>query len=40
MNTIPVNASATYYTNCAKAAGAIHYPERTNGSTRVPTLPF
>ncbi|KAF2442214.1 ribonuclease T2 [Karstenula rhodostoma CBS 690.94] len=40
MNTVPVNASATYYTNCAKAQGAIHYPERTNGSVRVPTLPF
>ncbi|KAJ4287170.1 hypothetical protein N0V90_012568 [Kalmusia sp. IMI 367209] len=40
MNTIPVNASASYFTNCAKAKGAIHYYERTNGSTRVPTLPF
>lgn len=40
MNTIPINASATYYTNCAKTKNAIRYPERTNGSTRVPTIPF
>lgn len=35
-----VNASASYFTNCAKAAGAIRYPERTNGSARVPSVPF
>ncbi|KAF2682414.1 ribonuclease T2 [Lentithecium fluviatile CBS 122367] len=38
--TVPVNASSTYLTNCAKADGAIHYYERTNGSVRVPTVPF
>lgn len=39
-NTIPVNASSTYLTNCAKADGAIHYYQRTNGSERVPTVPY
>ncbi|KAI4607701.1 hypothetical protein J4E81_003068 [Alternaria sp. BMP 2799] len=39
-NAIPVNASATYLTNCATSEGAIHYPERTNGSEKAPTVPF
>jgi ribonuclease T2 len=39
-NTVPVDASASYQTNCAKTAGAIHYPLRTNGSEKVPMVPF
>ncbi|CAA9964407.1 ribonuclease T2 precursor [Pyrenophora teres f. maculata] len=39
-NTIPVDASASYLTNCATTAGAILYPERSNGSEKVPTVPF
>ncbi|KAF2850699.1 ribonuclease T2 [Plenodomus tracheiphilus IPT5] len=39
-NTIPVNASSSYLTNCAKTEGAILYPERTNGSEKVPIVPF
>jgi ribonuclease T2 len=40
MDTVPVNASSTYLTNCAKTDGAIHYYERTNGSSRVPTVAY
>jgi ribonuclease T2 len=39
-NAIPVNASASYLTNCATTEGAIHYPERTNGSEKAPVVPF
>lgn len=39
-NTIPVNASSTYLTNCAKVEGAIHYYQRTNGSERLPAVPY
>lgn len=39
-NTIPANASSTYLTNCAKVEGAIHYYQRTNGSERLPTIPY
>ncbi|KAF2636175.1 ribonuclease T2 [Massarina eburnea CBS 473.64] len=37
-NTVPQNASSSYLTTCAKTAGAILYPERSNGSVRVPTV--
>ncbi|KAF2132955.1 ribonuclease T2 [Dothidotthia symphoricarpi CBS 119687] len=39
-NTISVNASSTYLTNCAKTSGAINYYERSNGSEKVPTIPY
>lgn len=39
-DTIPVNASSTFLTTCAKTNGAIHYYERTNGSARAPKVPF
>ncbi|KAH7379185.1 ribonuclease T2-like protein [Phaeosphaeria sp. MPI-PUGE-AT-0046c] len=39
-NTIPTSAAPTYLTNCAKAKGAVMYYQRTNGSERVPTVPF
>ncbi|KAF2874822.1 ribonuclease T2-like protein [Massariosphaeria phaeospora] len=39
-NTIAVNATSTYQTNCAKAEGAIHYYARTNGSEKAPTVPY
>ncbi|KAF1842644.1 ribonuclease T2 [Cucurbitaria berberidis CBS 394.84] len=37
-NTVPVNASSTYLTNCAKAEGAIRYYERTNSSEKAPIV--
>ncbi|KAF2009838.1 ribonuclease T2 [Aaosphaeria arxii CBS 175.79] len=40
VNTIPVNASATYLTNCAKVDGAIWYHERSEGSEKLPTVPY
>lgn len=40
MNTVPVDASPTYLTSCAKARGAILYPERTKGSERKPKVPY
>ncbi|KAH7123905.1 ribonuclease T2-like protein [Dendryphion nanum] len=40
VNTVPVDASPTYLTNCAKSVGAIWYHERTNGSEKVPTVPY
>lgn len=40
MNVVPVNASASYLTNCAKSVGAIRYPERTNGSEKVPSVAY
>lgn len=39
-STIPVNASSSYQTNCAKAEGAISYYERAEGSDKVPSVPF
>lgn len=39
-NTISVNASESYLTNCAKVEGAILYPERSNGSEKAPTVPY
>jgi ribonuclease T2 len=39
-NVIPTSAAPTYLTNCAKAAGAINYFQRTNGSEKVPTVPY
>jgi ribonuclease T2 len=39
-NTIPTSASPTYLTSCAKAPGAINYYKRTNGSEKVPTIPY
>jgi ribonuclease T2 len=38
--TVAVDASPTYLTNCAKTKGAILYPLRSNGSERVPAVPF
>ncbi|CAI6271656.1 unnamed protein product [Periconia digitata] len=40
MNTVPVDASASYLTNCAKSAGGIWYYERSNGSVKVPAVPY
>ena len=40
VNTVPVSASPTYLTNCAKAVEGIWYHERTNGSEKVPRLPY
>ncbi|KAH4934847.1 hypothetical protein HBI79_078060 [Parastagonospora nodorum] len=39
-NVIPTSAAPTYLTNCAKAPGAVMYYQRSNGSERVPTVPF
>lgn len=38
--TVAVDASPSYLTNCAKTEGAILYPLRSNGSERVPAVPF
>ncbi|KAJ4344917.1 hypothetical protein N0V95_006117 [Ascochyta clinopodiicola] len=38
--TVPVDASASYQTNCAKTKGAIHYYQRSKGSEKVPSVPF
>jgi ribonuclease T2 len=40
VNAEPVDASASYYTNCAKTKGAIHYYERTKGSEKKATVPY
>jgi ribonuclease T2 len=40
LNTEPVDASASYFTNCAKTKGAIHYLERTKGSEKKATVPY
>ncbi|KAF2253029.1 ribonuclease T2 [Trematosphaeria pertusa] len=39
-DTVSVNASSTYLTNCAKTDGAIHYYERGPASEKKPTVPF
>ncbi|KAF1833049.1 ribonuclease T2 [Decorospora gaudefroyi] len=39
-NAIPVDASASYRTNCATADGAILYPQRANGSEVVAAVPY
>jgi ribonuclease T2 len=39
-DTVPVNASASYQTNCAKTEGALWYYERTEGSEKKPAVPY